>query len=119
MVLPPWVIAGSQVYGILGTMLLITFGISTPFIFATKDTLAFFLANMWILYIAGGIVIAQIIFNFAMSCQMCCGGSGLLESYLWMMKTPPWNYVYLMTFAICFGRSAGNESLLTCQVLGP
>jgi hypothetical protein len=27
-----------------------------------------------------GIVICQLIFNFAMSCQMCCGGTGLLQS---------------------------------------
>lgn len=72
----------TKVYGILGTMLLITFGISTPFIFATEATLGFFRQNTWILYIIFGIVICQLIFNFAMSCQMCCGGTGLLQSYL-------------------------------------
>ena len=96
-----------KVYGILGTMLLITFGISTPFIFATKATLDFFKVNVWILYIVYAIVIAQLIFNFAMSCQMCCGGSSLLQSYLWMMKTSPYNYVYLFTFAACFGVCTG------------
>lgn len=96
-----------QVYGILGTMLLITFGISTPFIFLTDATLKFFSTHVWILYIAAGIVIAQLLFNLAMSCQMCCGGSSLLQSYLWMMKTPPWNYLYLLTFSVCFGIFVG------------
>mmetsp|Transcript_46282 Transcript_46282/g.110001 ORF Transcript_46282/g.110001 Transcript_46282/m.110001 type:complete len:339 (-) Transcript_46282:299-1315(-) len=92
-----------KVYGILGTMLLITFGISTPFIFDTKRTLWFFHRNQWILYVVGFIVLAQVIFDLCMSCQLCCGGSGLLRSYFWMMKTSPWNYLYLMTFSVCFG----------------
>lgn len=96
-----------KVYGILGAMMVITFGISTPFIFKTDATLSFFSRNVWILYIAAGIVIAQVIFDLAMSCQMCCGGTGLLESYLWMMRTPPWNYLYLMTFSACFGIFVG------------
>lgn len=87
--------------------MVITFGISTPFIFKTDATLSFFSRNVWILYIAAGIVIAQVIFDLAMSCQMCCGGTGLLESYLWMMRTPPWNYLYLMTFSACFGIFVG------------
>eukprot|EP00913_Durusdinium_trenchii_P020774 g19514.t1 len=61
-----------KVYGILGVMLLITFGIGTPFIFATKATLSFFQANVWIVYIVGAILIAQVIFDLAMSCQLCC-----------------------------------------------
>lgn len=96
-----------KVYGILGVMLLITFGIGTPFIFATKATLSFFQANVWIVYIVGAILIAQVIFDLAMSCQLCCGGTGLLQSYFWMMKTSPWNYLYLLTFSVCFGVITG------------
>ena len=29
----------------------------------------------------------QLVFDVAMSCQMCCGGTGLLQSYLWMLGT--------------------------------
>ncbi|CAJ1369225.1 unnamed protein product [Effrenium voratum] len=103
--LPPEVRLGfvKKVYGILGTMLLITFGITTPFIFATRDTLRFFHQNQWILYIVGGIVLAQLVFDLCMSCQLCCGGTGLIRTYFAMMKTPPWNYLYLMTFSVCFG----------------
>eukprot|EP00437_Effrenium_voratum_P033315 CAMPEP_0181481396 /NCGR_PEP_ID=MMETSP1110-20121109/44294_1 /TAXON_ID=174948 /ORGANISM="Symbiodinium sp., Strain CCMP421" /LENGTH=317 /DNA_ID=CAMNT_0023606895 /DNA_START=30 /DNA_END=980 /DNA_ORIENTATION=- len=96
-----------KVYGILGTMLLITFGITTPFIFATAKTLWFFQQNQWILYIVGGLMTAQLVFDFCMFCQLCCGGSGLIRLYYSMMKTAPWNYLYIMTFSSCFGVMTG------------
>jgi len=107
--LPPEIRLGfvKKVYGILGVMLLTTFGLTVPFVFATDSTLKFFAAHTWILMIIGAIIIAQFVFDLAMSCQMCCGCSGLMESYLKMMKTAPLNYIYLMTFAACFGVLVG------------
>ena len=45
--LPPDLRLGfvKKVYGILGSMLLITFGLTTPFIFATEATMSFFKQN--------------------------------------------------------------------------
>mmetsp|Transcript_11371 Transcript_11371/g.21477 ORF Transcript_11371/g.21477 Transcript_11371/m.21477 type:complete len:303 (+) Transcript_11371:79-987(+) len=107
--LPPEIRLGfiKKVYGILAVMLLITFGLCVPFIFMQDATLDFFRANVWILYIIGAIVIAQLCFDCAMSCQMCCGGSSLIRGYLKMMTTPPWNYAYLMTFSVCLGVIVG------------
>ena len=62
---------------------------------------------MWIVYIVGAIVVAQVCFDCAMSCQLCCGGSSLIRGYLKMMTTPPWNYLYLLVFSVCFGVLVG------------
>ncbi|CAE6960793.1 GRINA [Symbiodinium natans] len=107
--LPPEIRLGfvKKVYGILGMMVVITFGISLPFVFATQPTLNFFHQHVWILYIVGAVFLAQLVFDLAMSCQMCCGGTGLIESYFRMMKTAPWNYLYLTTFSLCFGVLVG------------
>ena len=107
--LPPDIRLGfvKKVYGIVGMMLVLTFGTSLPFVFATKATLDFFQQHVWILYIVAAVVLAQLVFDLAMSCQMCCGGSSLLQSYFWMMKTAPWNYLYLTTFSLCFGVLVG------------
>jgi len=107
--LPPDIRLGfvKKVYGILGTMLLITFGLAQFFVFQKEATLDFFRANMWIVYIVGAIVLAQLFFDCAMSCQLCCGGSSLIRGYLKMMVTAPWNYLYLMVFSVCFGVLVG------------
>ena len=107
--LPPEIRLGfvKKVYGILGMMLVLTFGVSSPFVFAKDATLEFFQNHVWILYIVAAVVLAQIVFDVAMSCQMCCGGTSLVQTYFRMMKTPPWNYLYLATFSLCFGVLVG------------
>ena len=107
--LPPEIRLGfvKKVYGILGMMLVLTFGISLPFIFATDVTMKFMRNHVWILYMVAAIVLAQIVFDLAMSCQLCCGGSSLMQTYFRMMKTAPWNYLYLTTFSLCFGVLVG------------
>eukprot|EP00438_Fugacium_kawagutii_P006011 Skav200023 [mRNA] locus=scaffold2535:259678:272922:- [translate_table: standard] len=82
-------------------MLLITFGISTPFIFLPEASMNFFTERIWLLYTILGIVVSQIFLNLVMSCQMCC--YCFRDRYLWMMKTAPWNFLYLTTFAASFG----------------
>ena len=42
---------------------------------------AFLRANMWIVVTVGIIVVAQLFFDIAMSCQLCCGGSSLIRGY--------------------------------------
>eukprot|EP00928_Gymnodinium_smaydae_P037646 TRINITY_DN2609_c1_g1_i1.p1 TRINITY_DN2609_c1_g1~~TRINITY_DN2609_c1_g1_i1.p1 ORF type:complete len:326 (+),score=71.65 TRINITY_DN2609_c1_g1_i1:71-1048(+) len=96
-----------KVYGILAFMLAITFSISLPFIFAKDATMEFFEKNTWVLIVVMAIVLAQFMFDMCMSCQMCCGSTGLLERYLRMMKTVPWNYIYLTVFSVCFGVMVG------------
>lgn len=96
-----------KVYGIVCVMLLVTFGIASPFIFATEDTLQWMRSNMWLVTIVSLILLVQHIFNICMVAQMCCGGSSLFLGYMKMFKTVPFNYLYLGIYACCFGFVTG------------
>lgn len=96
-----------KVYGTLSVMLIISFGLAAPFIFATEATLSWFQSHIWVLGVVGIVILAQYIFDLCMACQLCCGGTGLMRVYFRMMKTVPWNYLYLFTFAACFGVLVG------------
>jgi len=108
--LPPDIRLGfvKKVYGILGMMLLLTFAVSLPFVLMADKAQLFILQHVWILYIAVGVVIAQLVFDMAASCQgLCCGSTGLFQSYFWMMRTAPWNYMYLTLWSLCLGVVVG------------
>lgn len=96
-----------KVYGILFTMLLVTFGICVPFVFFTGDTLTFLRAHQWIVLAVGVILLAQYLFNMCMMCGAMCGSTGMMQGYIRMMKTVPWNYIYLLVFSSCFGVVVG------------
>lgn len=92
-----------KVYGLLTTMLLISFGLASPFVFFRDDSIDFVHKNWWILGIAAGIMVIQYIFNLVMVLEMCCGGGHLQRAYLKMFVTVPLNYLYLFTFSVAFG----------------
>lgn len=69
--------------------------------------MAWFQNHIWVLQLVMALLVVQYTFNMCMACQMCCGGSSLLRVYLRMWKTVPWNFVYLFTFAACFGVVVG------------
>mmetsp|Transcript_134397 Transcript_134397/g.417690 ORF Transcript_134397/g.417690 Transcript_134397/m.417690 type:complete len:343 (-) Transcript_134397:184-1212(-) len=96
-----------KVYGILFAMLLVTFAICTPFVFAAGKTMTFIQGHQWIIAVVGIILLAQYMFNMCMMCGAVCGNFGMMEGYIRMMKTVPWNYIYLFTFSACFGVLVG------------
>jgi len=96
-----------KVYGILFSMFLVTFGICVPFVFFTARTLAFLEAHQWIVAVVGVILAIQYMFNMCMMCGALCGSFGMMKGYMRMMKTVPWNYLYLFVFSGCFGVVVG------------
>lgn len=96
-----------KVYGVLLVMLIFTFGIASPFVFAHDTTLHWFSHNIWLLAIVGGLLMAQYMLNTCMACEMCFGGSSILQAYMRMMRAAPFNYLYLLTFSGCFGVLVG------------
>lgn len=99
-----------KVYGILFFMLLVSFGISFPFIYlqdkpktGDNKALEFMNQHIYLLVIVMVLLLVQQMFNMCMMFQMCCGGSSLIRCYLRMFMTVPWNYIFLTTYAVCFG----------------
>jgi len=96
-----------KVYGLVGLMLLVTFCLAAPFVFATEEALSWMDKHSWVKHTALVILLFQHAFNTCMMLQMCCGGSSLFACYMKMMITVPWNYLYLFTYAVCFGLVVG------------
>mmetsp|Transcript_153553 Transcript_153553/g.271010 ORF Transcript_153553/g.271010 Transcript_153553/m.271010 type:complete len:303 (+) Transcript_153553:66-974(+) len=96
-----------KVYALVCVMLLITFGLASPFVFATEKTLEWMSANRWLLTTVVVVLLLQYVFNLVMMLQMFCGESSLFQCYMKMFKTVPWNFVYLFVFAACFGAVVG------------
>lgn len=101
-----------KVYGILIAMLVVSFAIVAPFVYNTASTLAFMKENSWIMAICMVLLAAHQALNMALSCEACVGGSSFMQAYLRMFKTVPWNYVFLFTYATCFGVVLG---FISCQ----
>lgn len=97
-----------KVYAILITMLLISFVIAYPFVMDTYNTQMFMQAHPYLMALCGVVLMAQVALNLAMTLEQCCGGSSLSNMYFTMMKTSPINYVFLFTYAACFGVMLGN-----------
>jgi hypothetical protein len=100
-----------KVYGNVMAMLVITFGIVSPFVFNPRTTRKFMNANPWIGLACMIFLLAQHCFHICMMLESCTGGSSLLRKYLKMFKTAPWNYVYLFTYASVMGVAVGNITL--------
>jgi len=97
----------TKVYGIVFTMLLITFGIASPFVFDTNKTVQWMKAHIWIFYLCLVLLLVQHVFHICMSLEMCMGNGTLFKNYIWMFKTVPWNYLYLLCYASVFGVVTG------------
>eukprot|EP00927_Polykrikos_kofoidii_P063750 TRINITY_DN5861_c0_g1_i2.p1 TRINITY_DN5861_c0_g1~~TRINITY_DN5861_c0_g1_i2.p1 ORF type:complete len:332 (-),score=59.50 TRINITY_DN5861_c0_g1_i2:399-1394(-) len=96
-----------KVYSLVLLMVLVTFAICQPFIFAETQTLRWFAEHMWVLAIVLFTFALQYLFSVCMMCQMCCGGTSLMEAYLKMFKTAPWNFIYLFIYSVVFGVLVG------------
>jgi len=92
-----------KVYGILIAMLLISFGIVYPFVFNTRPTEEVMKRHPEILGICIVLLLAQQIVNIAMMLETCCGGGPCFRTYMKMFVTVPYNYIFLFTYAVCFG----------------
>jgi len=92
-----------KTYGLLCYMLVITFGIATPFIFNTRaDVTAFMVAHPWIPIVTGVTFLGLYLLNFCVMISMFCT-SELQQGYLRMFKTFPQNIVFMTVVATCFG----------------
>lgn len=96
-----------KVYGIVIAMLLLTFAISSPFVFDTQNTIQFMKAHLWILFLCFALLIVQHLLHLCMMLEMCAGSSEIFKRYIWMMKTVPWNFIYLFTYAAVLGVVVG------------
>jgi len=96
-----------KVYGIVFTMLAVTFGITFPFVFHEEATKAWVKEHMWVIVVAFVFLLVQHVLHMCMAMEQCCGGSALSEAYIKMFVTVPWNYLYLMVYAACMGVVVG------------
>lgn len=96
-----------KVYGVVIAMLLVSFGIAAPFVFYEDDTVAFFKDYPFILGLCALFLNFFYIINMCMFMEILFGGSHLQGMYLRMFVTTPWNYLFLFSFAACFGVCIG------------
>lgn len=97
----------TKVYGIVATMLLVSFGIASPFAFHPDTTMKYVAVDHpWILGVACVAFLAQVILNWVVVIGMCCA-PGILDMYLNMFKTVPYNYLYLGVTSCTFGFLVG------------
>lgn len=93
----------TKVYCLLLTMLLISFGIAAPFTFYPDATTDFMNEHPWIMGVAIAMLLVQQVLNMAIMFEACCGGSGLRQCYFRMFTRVPINYIFLLSYAACFG----------------
>lgn len=99
-----------KVYSILICMLGVSFSIVAPFVYDTYNTLAFLNENQWIISLCMLVMVAQQMLNLAMAFEGCCGGGPCTTCYFNMMKTVPWNYLFLFSYSAAFGVVLGAMS---------
>jgi hypothetical protein len=100
-----------KTYGLLTYMLVITFSITTPFIFnSRKDVAAFMSAHPWIPIVTGVTFLALYMLNFCVMISAMCSGE-LVQAYLRMFKTFPQNICFITVVASCFGVLMGGICL--------
>lgn len=92
-----------KVYGILISMLVVSFAIASPFVFNEQKAMDFMDKNQWILVITSGVLLLHQVVNLAICFENCCGGGPCRRTYLKMFVTVPWNYIFCMTYAVCIG----------------
>eukprot|EP00747_Dinoflagellata_sp_TGD_P169035 gnl/TRDRNA2_/TRDRNA2_196881_c0_seq1.p1 gnl/TRDRNA2_/TRDRNA2_196881_c0~~gnl/TRDRNA2_/TRDRNA2_196881_c0_seq1.p1 ORF type:complete len:285 (+),score=51.04 gnl/TRDRNA2_/TRDRNA2_196881_c0_seq1:45-857(+) len=97
-----------KVYGILIAMLMVSFTVVAPFVFDTSNTMKFMHENPWIYALSMFLLLVQQMVNIAMAFEACCGGGPCQRTYMHVMKTSPWNYMFLLTYSLSFGVVLGN-----------
>lgn len=100
-----------KVYGILIAMLAVSFGIAAPFVFIRDSAVDWVNHNMWVVGVATALLLVHQLFNLAMALEMCVGSGSCFRAYLRLFVTVPWNYIFLFSYAACFGVLLG----LTCS----
>lgn len=92
-----------KVYGILISMLVVSFAIAAPFVFRRHETVTFMQDHIWIVALTTAFLLLHQIINLAICLELCCGGGLFMSAYLRMFVTVPWNYIFSFTYAACFG----------------
>jgi len=96
-----------KVYSIMAAMLCVSFSVATPFVFRKVPTLIWMSEHQWVTVTVNLFVLANILLNIAIRFEWCIGGSTVRTAYINMFKRTPWNYMYLTTYALCFGVCIG------------
>jgi len=107
--LPPEIRLGfiKKTYGLVLYMITITFGIATPFIFATESTVAFLDAHAWIGQAVSLSFSLLYGLNFVLCFAIMCNCRGVLKSYLGMFQKSPHNLLFLTFVSATFGVLVG------------
>lgn len=122
---PPEVRTGFvvKVYGLVFTMLLISFGLASPFVFQQEAAEEFLKEQPWVVYACLAFLLVQHAFHMCMMMEMCCGGGHCIKAYVRMFVTVPFNFIYLFTYATFMGAVLGiiclsYEASSVCLVFG-
>jgi len=92
-----------KVYGLVITMLLISFGLASPFVFKQAVMDKWIFEHAWVLWTCAGFLLLQHVFHMALMMEMVCGGGACMKAYLRMFMTVPINLAYLFTYATFMG----------------
>lgn len=93
----------TKVYGILISMLIVSFGLASPFILDRNNAVKFTNENPWIVGVALTLLLLHQVFNLIICFNLLCGGGSCMRGYLRMFMTVPINYVFLYSYAACTG----------------
>lgn len=96
-----------KTYGLVLYMLLITFGIASPFIFATEDTARFFARHSSLGAACAFVFVGLYVMNFMLMFAVMCDCRNYLRMYLAMFTKWPQNVVFLTVVSAAFGVLVG------------
>jgi hypothetical protein len=102
-----------KVYSLVVTMLLISFGLASPFVFYAEAASKWLDKNIWVLFVTMSFFLVQYLIHTAMMMQMCCGcGDSCFRCYIKMFVTVPFNYTYMLVYSVFTGALIGMVSLM-------
>jgi len=100
-----------KVYSLVVTMLVISFGLASPFVFYAEDSSKWLDKNIWVFFATTGFFLVQYLLHTAMMMQLCCGGDSCFRCYIKMFVTAPFNYIYMFVYSVFTGALIGMVSL--------
>lgn len=96
-----------KTYGLVLYMLVITFSIASPFIFATESTNRFFQQNPALSTLAMLVFVTLYAMNFMLVFAVMCNCQQYLQLYLGMFQKSPHNVIFLTVVSSAFGILVG------------
>lgn len=102
-----------KVYCIVLALFILSFATSSPFVLHVYSAVVFMAEHYKSITSISGILLPmQLILNLSLSISFghCLGD--LPKHYLWLMKTSPWNSLYICLFAMIMGVCVGAHGIL-------